>query len=354
MGALFTETRQHEAPAPHSSHKTAKGRAYVYFDTGTLNDEGRKVLKRLPDERDPKFPRAYAIACDQRRARGVVAEGRTFDGLVRLYEKSPDFKQLAPNTQRSYLNSLGKVSKMLRDREGRSVPVDAIEPEDVMRIRDTLADGQGANQAVRSIRAIYTWAKQPGRRHAAKNPAHGVPLLDEGEHEPWPDWLVDEALTDAKVRAPVALLYFTGQRIGDVVAMQWTDIADAMIEVRQQKTKMPLAVAILPELAGILAELPRRSFAILTNSEGKPWTTSGLRQMIQAWAIGKGQKIVPHGLRKNAVNALLEAGCSSAEVNAITGQDLKTIEHYAKKRDRSKLGKSAILKLDDARKAKNK
>lgn len=333
-------------------HKTAKGRSYVYFDTGARNDDGRKVLKRMPDERDPAFPRAYAMACDQRRARGVQVEGRTFEGLVRLYEKSPDFKQLAHNTRRSYLNSLGKASSMLRDRQGHSVPVDAIEPEDIMRIRDTLADGHGANQAVRSIRALYTWAKAPGRKHAAKNPAHGVPLLDEGEHEPWPDWLVEEALQDAKVRAPVALLYFGGQRIGDTVAMQWTDIQDGMISVRQQKTDLPLAVAMLPELVGILADLPRRGFAILTNADGHQWTTSGLRQMIQAWAIGKGQKIVPHGLRKNAVNALLEAGCSAAEVNAITGQDLKTIEHYAKRRDRSKLGKSAILKLDDARKAR--
>lgn len=334
--------------------KTAKGRNYTYFDTGTRNEDGRKVMLPMPNERDPKFPRAYAIACDKRRARGAQTEGRTFDGLIRLFEKSPEFRQLAANTCRSYLNSLSKSSKMLRDREGRSVPVDAIEQQDVMRIRDELADGQGANQAVRSIRALYTWAMQPGRKHASRNPAVGVPLLDEGEHEPWPDWLVEEALSDAKVGAAVALLYFSGQRIGDVVKMQWTDIVSGMIEVRQQKTDTPLSVAMLPELVDILATVPRRSFAILTNAEGRAWTTSGLRQMIQTWAIGRGQKIVPHGLRKNAVNALLEAGCSAAEVNAITGQDLKTIEHYAKKRDRSKLGKSAILKLDDARKARNR
>jgi integrase len=339
---------------PHIHHKTAKGRSYAYFDTGTRNEEGRKIFKRLPSPRDPSFPNAYKLACDQRKRRAVTFEGKTFDGLIRLFEKSPDFKQLRPNTQRSYRNSLGKASALLRDSHGRSVAVDAIEAEDVMRIRDTLANGQGANQAVRSISALYVWASAPGRKHAASNPAKGIPLLDEGEHEPWPDWLVEEALSDPIVKASVALLYFSGQRIGDVVAMQWTDIQNGMIEVKQQKTDIPLSVAMLPELTQILGELPRKGFTILTNANGDQWTTSGLRQMIQAWAKTKGQKIVPHGLRKNAVNALLEAGCSVAEVNAITGQDLKTIEHYAKKRDRSKLGRAAIHKLDDARKARNR
>lgn len=334
--------------------KTAKGRKYTYFDTGARNENGGKILLPMPSERDPKFPRAYAMACAKREARGAQSTGRTFDGLLRIYEKSPEFTQLAPNTQRSYLNSLGKASRMLRDRDGRSVPVDAIEPQDVMRLRDELADGQGANQVVRSIGALYAWAISPGRKHATKNPAFGVPMLTEGEHEPWPQWLIEEALGDPAVSAAVALLYFSGQRIGDVVRMRWTDIVNGLIEVRQQKTDIPLSIAMLPELVDQLAEVPRRSFTILTNAEGEPWSTSALRQSLQAWARGKGQKIVPHGLRKNAVNALLEAGCSSAEVNAITGQDLRTIEHYAKKRDRSKLGMAAILKLDDARKAKNK
>jgi 2-keto-3-deoxy-6-phosphogluconate aldolase len=46
------------------------------------------------------------------------------------------------------------------------------------------------------------------------------------------------------------------------------------------------------------------------------------------------------------VDALLESGCSTAEVSAITGQDLQTIEHYAKQRDRAHLGRSAILKFE--------
>jgi site-specific recombinase XerC len=48
----------------------------------------------------------------------------------------------------------------------------------------------------------------------------------------------------------------------------------------------------------------------LLNDKGKPVTESGLRQRIQKWAKARGHHIVPHGLRKNAVNALLVASCS--------------------------------------------
>jgi hypothetical protein len=51
-------------------------------------------------------------------------------------------------------------------------------------------------------------------------------------------------------------------------------------------------------------------------------------------------------LRKNAVNALLEAGCSTAEVSAITGQSLQVVEHYAKGRDGRALARAAMVKWE--------
>ena len=73
------------------------------------------------------------------------------------------------------------------------------------------------------------------------------------------------------------------------------------------------------------------------------------RKRLQAFTAALGIKTVPHGLRKNAVNALLEAGCTIAEVSAITGQTHQVVEHYAAKVNRRKLGKSAIVKFEAAR-----
>jgi hypothetical protein len=55
-----------------------------------------------------------------------------------------------------------------------------------------------------------------------------------------------------------------------------------------------------------------------------------------------------HGLRKSAVCFLLEAGCTVAETQAISGQSLQMVEHYSAMMNRRKLAASAILKWENA------
>jgi integrase len=156
-----------------------------------------------------------------------------------------------------------------------------------------------------------------------------------------------EALDDPAIRLPVALLYFTGQRISDVVKMGRSNVAQGMLHITQKKTDKKLKFPLHRRLAEIIeADVPKGQMMFLLNERGGPVTESGLRQRIQNWARKHGQQIVPHGLRRNAVNALLEAQCSTAEVAAITGQSLQMIEHYAKERDQEHLGSSAILKFE--------
>ena len=338
----------------HIHHKFVKGRHYYYFDTGQRDEDGKRIFLRLPDRRDPAWHRAVADANDQRNNRKAVRSVRTFDWLMKAHEKSPEFRKLAANSQRSYRIYLAKAAKLLRGPDGSSTPLEAIEPRDVLAVRDRLMDGGGANQAVRCLSALFSWASKPTRQFMATNPALGIDLFDEGEHEPWAEWLVEAALQDEVLRPIVGLFYFTGQRIGDVRKMQWTDIKDGHIQVRQDKTKTELQIPIAGELAQILSELPRRGFTILAQPNGKAWSDNALRLLMQAWASEHSQEVVPHGLRKNAVNALLEAGCSSAEVSAITGQSLKMVEHYAKRRNQKRLGGSAILKFDAARQKRGK
>ncbi len=68
-----------------------------------------------------------------------------------------------------------------------------------------------------------------------------------------------------------------------------------------------------------------------------------MRHLLQTWAQEKfGLHVVPHGLRKNAVNTMLEREMSVAQVCSITGQSLKTVEHYAKKRNQAKLARGTM------------
>jgi len=52
-----------------------------------------------------------------------------------------------------------------------------------------------------------------------------------------------------------------------------------------------------------------------------------------------------HGLRKNAVNNLLEAGCTTQETAAISGQTERMVAHHARRVNQKRLAERAIRKL---------
>lgn len=328
---------------PFVRHKRAKGRDYYYFDTGQRNERGRPILTRLPQPDDPSFGTALSRATAARTRREVTPAILTYSALADMFEKSREFDRLAAATKKSY--------RLYLDR-GREIcgiaPAAELSANDVRILRDRMADTPGAaNQFIRVTGALYKWGRRRG--YVQNEPTKDVDYLDQGEHEPWPEWLVERALSDPAVRLPVSLLYYTAQRIGDVVKMQWTDIRGGKIEVRQQKTGKALDIPIHADLRALLDETPKAGFHLLAKDNGAGWTASGLRTNLQRWAEAQGVKIVPHGLRKNAVNALLEAGCSAAETAAISGQTLQVIEHYAKRRDTGVLASAAIHRWENKR-----
>lgn len=333
--------------------KVAKGKTYYYFDTGERTENGARILKRLPDIRAHGFAAAYQAAKAMRTRHGSDNAPKSFDWLVKLFERSTEFRQLAPKSQASYSRHLGYANENFRNKHGRSAPLALLTAEHVISLRDKFGETPGkANATIRSIGALYHWAKKPGRRYVRENIASEVELLEGGEHKAWPQELINMALDDPAIRLPVAMLYFLGQRIGDTAKLGRSNLANGVISLTQQKTGLSLKIPVHSTLAKIIEEdVPKDQLMFLLAEKGTPVTESGLRQRIQKWASGRGYKIVPHGLRRNAVNALLGAGCSTAEVSAITGQSLQMIEHYAKERDRDDLGRSAILKFERRNKA---
>jgi len=333
--------------------KVAKGKTYYYFDLGK-DELGKRVLRRLPDPRSHKFASAYQAAKGMRTRRDHRETVKSFDWLVRIYEKSPEFRSKAENTKRLYSRHLAYANEEFR-KNGRSWPLAIITAEHAVTLRDKYAETPGkANAILKSLGAIYAWAAKPGRKYVGENITTDVDLLEGGEHEAWPIGLVEEALEDPQMRLPVGLLYFTGQRIGDVVKMGRGNIAGGVLALTQQKTGKKLRIRIHKRLRAILDADAPNALLFLVNEHGKPLTESGLRQRIQKWAKDRGFRIVPHGLRRNAVNALLQASCSSAEVASITGQSLQMIEHYSKERDGEELSSSAILKFEARDKTRTK
>ena len=328
---------------PHVRRKLAKGKTYYYFDTGRKTSDGKPILDRLPDIKDKAhFGGSYASKMGHRnRVQAATVEALTIAQMVDRYQRSPDFARLAENTRTQYNIYLTTIDRMIG-----VAPVADVGRATVRDLLDKMADRPGAaNATLRTLRALFTWGKK--RELVSINPASDIELHEAKDYEPWPEQLVAEAFEseDRRVRIAVNLLFFTAQRIGDVCRLRWSDIKGGVIFVTQQKTKKDLEIPVHPRLDLILGARPNEDGPLLPRADGGHYDPGTVRDVLQAFARPRGYKIVPHGLRKNAVNALLECGCSAAETAAISGQSLSLVEHYAKRRSTGKLAASAMKKL---------
>lgn len=330
---------------PHIKRTKAKGKEYLYFRTGKKDAKGKEILGRLPPAGDPGFGDSYASFLAARTRRERLGSELSVPKLCDLYERSQKFRGLAKGTQRLYCFGLDYFRKMLP-----TAPAALIERSDIAQLIDGRAETPGAaNSLLRTINAMYKWARERG--HVSNDPGKDVPVFDLGEHEPWPQHVLDAALAsdDALIRLTTNLLYFTALRIGDALALRWSDIRGGVIFVTPQKTQRTRGEMMIPihqDLQAALAKEPRRGLTIITGRDGEPLSQQTVRDRMKEFAAKLGVKVVPHGLRKNAVNALLECGCSVAETAAISGQTLATIEHYAKKRAQGSMASAAILRWE--------
>ena len=99
-------------------------------------------------------------------------------------------------------------------------------------------------------------------------------------------------------------------------------------------------------MGDLLEAIPRRALVIFTTRTGRPWKPDHLRHEIRRVLTAIGHPgYSRHGLRKNAVNNLLEAGCSEKQVGAVTGMSPQMIEHYSRRVDQKRLAEQANRKL---------
>jgi integrase len=324
-----------------------RGGVYYYFDTGRKNERGGKLYVRLPDPSDPGFGGSYASlkAARKRRANAAAQpQAMTFAALIALYFKSPDFRELGPGTQSYYVRYMEVVAA-----EWAKAPLVDITEADVHELLDEYGDQVGvSNTILKVIRVAFGWGKR--RKYVAESPAKDIARRDGTPYPPWPDHVLQAGLTseNENVRLAVALLYYTALRISDACKLTWSILADNGITIVPQKTRKrkptPMFIPLHPELRRILEGVTPKNITILTNISGTgPATKESALKMLKPLSAATGENIVTHGLRKNAVIALLEAGCSVAETASISGQSIQLVEHYAQARNQKKLATAAIL-----------
>lgn len=336
---------------PYIKRVHARGKVYEYF-IGGKDPDGKPILKRLPPRSDKSWGQVYAGYLAARNTRRDVLVVPTVAEVSRRYQLSDRFTKRSENTQSTYLIYLRLIEEKLG-----IAGIDQVERRDVQALLDTMASRPGAAaMTLLVLRHLFRLAVQREWVKVDPTATFETPKTGGDEHEPWPEPLLEEALAsdDPQVRVPVALMYYTAQRIGDVCKMRWNDIRDGEIYIKQQKTGKEVEFPVHEELEAVLATVPKVGFTILPGKGGKPARPDTVRVRLQRWATERGYEIVPHGLRKNAVMTLLEIGCTVAEVSSISGQTLALVEHYAKRRNNRRIGKAAILKWQGTKRENSK
>lgn len=363
---------------PHVHRTVSRGHEYFAYHPfrGTKRAGKRVPLPGAPQNIDGSL-NAEWWAKYRELSGEVPAHQRqgSIAALIVAYQASPEWAALADSTRSDWSRYLGYVKSIWADRN-----VEALEPKHILALRDTYADmppappavptkpleeyadrPAAANNLLRSFSAMLAWSIPRGWR--ADNPCDHVPKFKGGDgYAPW-SW-EDIALfrKHAAKRFVIAqaLALYTGQRLGDVLAMTRSDIKSGLIAVIQEKTGTKLWIPMHRDLKPLLADLVHESVTILVNSDGLPWTKDGFKASwnkqlsIPELSELRTKRLVFHGLRKSAVVFLLEAGCTDAEVSAITGQSREMVEHYAKQVNQRRLAAAAILKWETAERKRTK
>lgn len=278
----------------------------------------------------------------------------TIGWVIEQYLASQQFREKAKNTQPNYR----RVLDTLKGKLGAARIAD-LQPNHIRVVRDEIAKSSTATADMASMLLGVLWD------HAAEfchielgvNPARDVRKVhsDRNPHEPWPTEVIEAFLGKAseQLRLALHLLLYTGQRVGDVVAMKWSDIgADGLMTVVQEKTRQRVESPVDKRLAAVLEQTPRRSEYILNNRWGRPYKNadalSGVIKRLLTDELDAGH-LTTHGLRKNAGIALAEAGCTVPQIMAILGHKTpaQAIE-YAEKANRGKLAAIAVRKRERA------
>jgi len=243
-----------------------------------------------------------------------------------------------------------------------AITVERVDEYREAKLRERTLSHNSINTTIQVLAQVLDQAQEYG--HIDANPARGKRRRLKSS-KPRRTWLeLDEvrALLDAagEHRALLATMTLAGLRVGEAVALRWsdTDLARGRISVRKAKTDaghrvVDLSPDLLDELK--LHRAASRSQAaedlVFTTSRGTPRDRHNVRSRILAGAIeranvtrGKSglppltEGVTNHTLRRTFASLLYEAGASPAYVMSQMGHTSSALalEVYARKMQRSR------------------
>lgn len=264
-------------PRKHNLHLpkyvTVRGPSYWYASPGTK-------ATRICEVGD--FRSLYQFMADKMQP---VKEARTINDLFDRYMKE-ELPKLAATTQRGYLLHIGK----LRAWCGHMHP-DELEPKDVGRYLRPEGVSTGLitrNRAIATLSVVYGFAV--GLWYTAKrNPCIAIKRNKRRSRSRYVtdvEYRLAYEAMPLRVQIAMDLALLTGQRQGDLLSLQWSQVTPEGVHFQQGKTGKRLLVSMSPALEEalnrarrLIPHLPREY--VLRTAKGRAFTSSGFQTIWQ-------------------------------------------------------------------------
>jgi integrase len=325
----------------------AKGRTYYYAWRGGPRLRG-----------EPGSAEFFASFNEAIESRRTLDAGR-FRSLVTLYKASSEYHKLATSTKRNWGPWLDRVAQhfgdlriLQFDRPEKMRPV-------IRQWRSKWADRpRTADYGMQVLSRVLSYAVDPLGKIAG-NPCEGIKQLY-SDNRSEAIWTEEDILQLKRISAPeiahaVDLAAHTGLRLGDLLQLSWSHVGADVITISTGKSKHRRQ-AIIPLYDGlrkVLAEIPRRSTVILTNSRRRPWTRDGFGSSFNKAKIAAGfasRDLHFHDLRGTAATRFYTAGLPERIIAEIMGWEEEHVGRIMRRYvDRSAATKAIIKQLNERR-----
>ena len=305
-------------------------------------ERSREVLiSAAPDT--PEFDAEYwALRAGRSEKLTRKQSKTTWAVLATEYRRSAKYRRLAASTRRAYDRHIEAILASNANRD-----VSALTRADVRAVHAKYAETpRKADWYIQMISMLLNFAKK-SLDWPIENVAEGIELYGkQREFEPWPEWMV-EKLEEAPetVRTAAELILGTGQRPNAAITMERGQFRDEWVEVLDEKGGERFEIYCHPKLRAYVEALPKRGQHILAKTLRQPLGYDAIEKAFRAWRATLGDKARPyslHGLRKVAIIRLAEAGCTDAQIQAITNQSAEMVAYYRKRANRRALSRSAM------------
>lgn len=201
--------------------------------------------------KDKKWTRLGITLQDALAAYARLHEPTSSGGMSALIDEAINAvaPHLKPNTARQYRGAAKKLKVILKDFSPGQV-----KPKHIAKIKKQMADKPNmANRYLSVLRTVFNYALE--NEMVDSNPAVGIKPHKERKrrrHITPAEYAAIYVEAGARLQVIMDLASLTGQRIGDVLSIRRSDLADDGIRFRQQKTDEPLTIRWNPALRAVV------------------------------------------------------------------------------------------------------